>query len=35
MQIMASLQNGTAFFAPPACFAIGGGLALCAQPAMR
>jgi uncharacterized membrane protein len=28
MQIMGSLQNGTAFFAPTSLFAIGGGLAL-------
>ena len=28
MQIMASLQNGTAFFASTSLFAIGGGLAL-------
>jgi len=34
MQIMASLQNGTAFFASTSLLAIGGALRCCAQPAM-
>ena len=35
MQIMASLQNGTAFFASTSLIAIGGGLALLRRPTMR
>jgi hypothetical protein len=35
MQIMASLQNGTAFFASTSLIAIGGGWRCCARPTMR